>query len=132
MRDHDGRFVEAKVLALARPASVFEAESIGVRESLSWIMQRGDANVLIELDSLLAVRALQQQKVYLQEVGHVVNECVTLLQSMSGTVVTHIRKQANKVAHSLARIPCELNSFIVFLSPPSILLETLVSDDLLS
>ena len=128
MRDQNGMFVEAKVIALPCPATVMEAESIGVKEALSWAIQRGDDCVIIESDSLLTVRALQGNKSYLLEVGHVVEQCKLLLQSAPGFVVTHIRKQANKVAHSLARIPCSINCFHVFTSPPSQLLETLKND----
>lgn len=35
IRDHNGEFVEAKVLALPCPTTVLEAESIGVKESLA-------------------------------------------------------------------------------------------------
>lgn len=41
------------------------------------------------------------------EVGHVVDHCKWLLQSARGLMVTHIRKQANKVVHSLARFSCQ-------------------------
>ncbi|XP_074378180.1 uncharacterized protein LOC141719707 [Apium graveolens] len=127
--DQNGRFIKAKVLTLSCPATVLEAESIGVREALSWVIQRGDDSVIIESDSLLTVRALHGKKSYLLEVGHVIEHCKWLLQSVAlGIGVTHIRKQANKVAHSLARIPCSINCFHVFTSPPSQLLETLQND----
>lgn len=38
LRDHSGSFISGKVLMLPVPASVFEGETIGVREALSWIM----------------------------------------------------------------------------------------------
>lgn len=128
MGDHRGSFVEAKIAALPCPATVLEAESIGVKEALSWIMQRGDANVIIETDSLLTVRALQGKKNYKLEVGHVIDHCKWQLQSAPGLVVSHIRKQANKAAHRLARLPCSINCFHVFTSPPTRLLETIMDD----
>ena len=39
VRDHNGMFIAAKVMSLPRPGTILEAESIGVREALSWIMQ---------------------------------------------------------------------------------------------
>lgn len=102
--------------------------TFGVREALSWVLQRGDGNTIIETDSYLAVRAIQGKKNYMVEVGHVVDDCKQLIQLAPGLVVTHIRKQANKVAHNLARFPCSCNCFYVLTSPPTQLLETFMSD----
>lgn len=41
IRDHTGLFLEAKVLTLPCPNTVFVTECIGVREALSWAVQRG-------------------------------------------------------------------------------------------
>ena len=128
VRDHNGMFIAAKVMSLPRPGTILEAESIGVREALSWIMQRGDEQGIIESDSLLTIRALQGKKKYLLEVGHVVDSCKSLIQSILGFVFSYVRKQANKVAHDLARYPCSVNCSHVFTSPPSQLLETLKND----
>lgn len=128
IRSHNGDFVGAKVTTLPRPNTVLEAESIGIREALSWVLQRGEQKLIVESDSLLSVRAVHHKKNYLLEVGHVIEDCKMFLHSMSDCRVTHIRKQANKVAHSIARIPCSINCSIVFTSPPSYLLETLMND----
>ncbi|KAL8134407.1 hypothetical protein AgCh_009436 [Apium graveolens] len=69
LRDHTGLFLEAKVLTLPCPNTVFEAECIGVGEALSWVIQRGEDNVILESDSLLTVNAVRKKE-YLIEVGH--------------------------------------------------------------
>ncbi|KAL8134195.1 hypothetical protein AgCh_009302 [Apium graveolens] len=96
VRDHNGMFIEAKVMSLPRSATILEAKSIGVREDLSWIIQRGDEQGIIESDSLLTIRALQGKKKYLLEVGHVEDSCKSLIQSILGFVFSYARKQANK------------------------------------
>lgn len=128
IRDHEGVFVEGRVMKLARPSSVFEAECIGVREALSWLQSYREWRVVVETDSLLTAGALGTECNNLLEVGHVVDQCKTLLHGLPGVCITHVRKQANKVAHSLARIPCLLNCFIIFSSPPTHLVETILSD----
>lgn len=128
IRDHNGEFVEAKILSLSCPSTVLEAESIGVKEALAWVMQRGDSNVVLETDSLLTVKAILSNKKYLLEVGHVIEHCRMLVNVVPGFSVNHVRKQGNKVAHSLARIPCVTNCFHVFTSPPPHMLETLLND----
>ena len=110
------------------PSSVFEAECIGVREALSWLQSYRDWKVVVETDSLLTASALCTGRNNLLEVGHVIDQCRMLLHSLPGVCVKHVRKQANKVAHSLARIPCLLNCFIIFSSPPTHLVETVLRD----
>lgn len=62
IRSHNGDFVEAKVTTLPRPNTVLEAESIGIREALSWVLQRGEQKLIVESDLLLSVRAVQHKK----------------------------------------------------------------------
>lgn len=91
-------------------------------------MQRGDRSVVLETDSLLTVEAILRNKQCLLEVGHVIEHCRMLVNAIPGFSINHVRKQGNKVAHRLARIPCVTNCFHVFTSPPSYMLETLLND----
>lgn len=118
IRDYTGAFIEGKNLSLPSPSTVFEAESIGIREALSWMMARQDRRVIVETDSLLTVYAIHGKSDNLFEVGHIVEHCRAMLQSTTEVRVTHIRKQAHKVAHVLARIPCLINCYNIFTSSP--------------
>lgn len=128
IRDHEGVFVEGRSMSLPRPSSVFETECIGVREALPWLQNYREWRVVVETDSLLTADALCTDRNNLLEVDHVLDQCKILLHSLPGVCVRHIRKHANTVAHSLARIPCLLNCFIMFTSPPTDLVEIIVSD----
>lgn len=109
---------------------MFEAEAIGVKEVLSWLAtkQLQSARVQIETDSQLTERAINSQQLNVLEVGDVIRVCCLNLQSMPRTTVSFIWKQANKAAHELARYPCLANSHVDFTSPPSCLVEILMSD----
>lgn len=132
IRDHKGVFVAGRVIRLPAPTSVFEAEIVGVKEALSWIaaehLDRGSWQ--IETDSLLTEKAINRPTLNLLEVGDIVRDCCTILQTMNRTTVSFIRKQANKAAHRLTRFPCIANNHVDFTSPPSCLLETLLYDSL--
>ena len=130
MRDHLGSFVACKVACFPMVETVFEAEMVGIREAPSWIKegQFSSTQVLVESDSLLSVKAILEDKMNLLEVGEVVEECKQELQSLSSVSVRFIRKDANRVAHVIARISCLANSNIVFTSPPTCLLEALSFD----
>lgn len=130
LRDHHGSLLAGKVLRLSAPASVFEAETIGVREALSWIMaqQLHRKTVLVETDSLLTMQALHNDTINYLEVEDVIVSCQLHLQHLVDTSVSFIRKQSNRVAHEIAKLPCLVNCQFEFTSPPC-LLETLLFDD---
>lgn len=127
-RDCKGLFIEGRSITLPCPTTVMDAECIGVREALSWIMNFQNKKVKVESDSLLTIRALQGKKCNLMETGHVIESCRSMLQQLPLVSINHVRKQANRMAHSLAKITCSLNCFIVFSSPPNHLVETLLND----
>ena len=130
LRNHAGEFITAKNQNFAGEVSVFEAEAVGVREALSWLkdMQRQEDEVIIESDSQLTVRAIHTNNLNYLEIGEVIESCKQLLRSFCRVSLVFIRKNANKVAHELARIPCLVNSHNIFTSPPTCLLEALSFD----
>lgn len=107
---------------------MFEAECLGVQEALLWILSREERRVVLETDSLLTVNAIRNVNNNMLEVGHVIDQCKTFLGVLPEVSVKHICKQANKVAHGLARLPCLVNRCNVLTSPPTHLLDTFVLD----
>lgn len=131
LRDDHGPFAAGKTMQVAGNVSVMEAELTGILEALIWAKEMTEGKVMIEGDSLLSVTAIKQGQCNLLEIGDLLQQCDDLLSGDGRFSINHVKKQANKVAHSLARYPCELNGFIFFSSPPSILLETLLLEDLI-
>ena len=126
LRDHMGSFVAGKTLCLPGQVSVFEAEAIGMDEALSWILSRPLHRTVIETDSLLTVQAITKTEAIRLEVGNVIDSCRQRLKASSGISISFVRKQANKVAHEVAKFPCLLGCYNIFTSPPKFLLETLM------
>lgn len=85
MCDHTGSFIEGRTLSFAKPGTVLEAESIGVKEALSWMQSREDNRVIVETDSKLTVDAINSQKQYLLEVGHIIDQCSSILHLLPET-----------------------------------------------
>ncbi|XP_074362740.1 uncharacterized protein LOC141703020 [Apium graveolens] len=108
IRNHLGSFVEGRTVVLSQAADALEAEVLGIREALSWVKSMDGRKVTVESDSLVAVNAINGQNKFLLEVGHIIDHCRLLLQSLSGVSVKFVRKQANEVAHGLAKMPCRL------------------------
>ncbi|XP_017221643.1 uncharacterized protein LOC108198399 [Daucus carota subsp. sativus] len=128
LRDSAGCFIEGRSLTLQDTEDVLEAESIGVREALSWVMSRTERKVIVETDSKSTADAINGQLEYVTKVGHSIDQCIHFLRLMPDVSVKHIRKQANRVAHGLARLPCMINCFNVFTFPPTHLVEICMLD----
>lgn len=128
LRNSQGHFLAGRVMKFAGTVQVMEAEMVGIAEALSWLKQLPVSDVVIESDSELCVNAINGDNTNLLELGNLVQQCKSEVCSRGGVLVDFIRKQANRVAHMIAKIPCALNCFLDFMSPPSFLLETLLSD----
>ena len=129
LRNHQGHYITGKKMRFAGSFSVMEAEMTGITEALTWA-QNYTNTVVIESDSPLSVEAIRNGQESLLELGDLIHQCRDFLRHNDRLKLSFVRKQANKVAHSIARIPCELNSSIVIPSPPFFLLETILSESL--
>ncbi|KAL8098488.1 hypothetical protein AgCh_031307 [Apium graveolens] len=148
IREKDGNRVDDQYLAsvndLKRPfhpgsnpqfagtVPVMEAEAIVMREAIRWIISMGMDNVDIESDSLCTVNAVNSGTDNLLKVGVIFQECRKLLVGCRNVLVDFIKRQANKVAHLIARVSFEVGCLIDILTPPQSMLELLISESLLN
>ncbi|XP_074357577.1 uncharacterized protein LOC141697194 [Apium graveolens] len=128
LRDHMGQFVAGKVKCIARSGNVLEAKATAILEGLKWIVDMNYRNVEVESDSLVSVKAIQNGSENFLEVGHLFEDCRAYFKSRGDLSISFVKRQANKVAHLAARFPCLPDCQNIFLSSPSILLETLMYD----
>lgn len=126
--DHQGHFVRGRVCKFAGRVSVFEAELVGILEALIWSTTLPGHTFVVESDSQQSVKAIHSTLHNHLDVEDLVEHCRLLIRNQVGVSIGFVKKQANRVTHLLAHIPCTLNNFIGLLSPPSCVLETLVSD----
>ena len=103
-------------------------QTFGICEALSWMLARSGQSVQIESDSLVAINFICSKTANQLEIGHVFEMCPEIMQIRPDLSLHFVRKQANEAAHLMARVPCELNSYNLFLSPPLSVLETIVSE----
>lgn len=122
------RLLELVLYGKRGEVTVFEAETNGVLEAIRWIMELNIFNVDIESDSMLTVKAFAGGSSNVLEVGNMIREGRALLNDRTDSSLSYVNKRANKVAHLLARVPCEVGCFNDFLSPLHMVLETLVYD----
>lgn len=130
IRDHEGRFIRARTRKVAGKVSVVEAEARGLLEALRWANSLGFHGVDVESDSKNSVHAINNTVENYLEVGAIFQECRSLLSDRRDISISFVKKQANKVAHILARVPCDVDCFSDFITPPQSVLELLVSESL--
>lgn len=128
LRNDQGHFVQGKCMCFAGEISVLEAEMVGILEALRWVQDWPGGRIVIESDSLLSITAIHKAACNYLELGDLIRQCMFILDSRADLSVHFVRKHANKVAHKLARLPCAINGSYVILSPPSHVLETIMSD----
>ncbi|XP_074326804.1 uncharacterized protein LOC141664750 [Apium graveolens] len=119
LRDSRGHFIEGRTMSFTQAGDVLEAEALGIREALSWVKNMGELKVTVESDSLVAVNVINGKNNYLLEVGHIIDHCRSLLRVLPSVRLNFIRKQANEVAHGLAKMPCDINCLVTFTSLPT-------------
>lgn len=128
LRNEAGQFVMGKNMKIAGEVSVLEAEARGVYEALQWLKQLEIYNVVVESDSQVVVNAVKAREQYQFEVGHILDECSEILMNRSDLSLYYVKKQANRAAHFMARVPCMVNYFNCFTSPPDLLVEMVPSE----
>uniref|UniRef100_A0A803QS71 RNase H type-1 domain-containing protein n=1 Tax=Cannabis sativa TaxID=3483 RepID=A0A803QS71_CANSA len=102
-RDHHGMLVEGKTLLFTGTASPELAESIGVREAMSWIKSHGWQHVTLETNCLTVVQALRSSMDMISLFGQVILDCKKLLSYLKIVSVLFVKRSANMVAHNCAR-----------------------------
>lgn len=127
LRDESGDFIGGKTMKLPGKVSVLDAEAKGVQEAIKWLEELPLLNVVVECDSEMVVKAVNNGILYHMEVGHILEWCRLKFKYREDISLSHVKKQANRAAHLMARVPCLLNGCITFSSPPSLLLENLSS-----
>jgi ribonuclease HI len=118
-RDFFGQLLYGKSGYLLSSATVLEAETIALLESINVAISNGWNNVLFETDCKTLVEALYSPIVPTNEFGDLVSCCRSLLASNSDFAVSFIRRQANKVAHTIARASLSHTSPHIFYDVPS-------------
>ncbi|XP_068338892.1 uncharacterized protein [Pyrus communis] len=104
IRNDRGRFVAAAAAAAEVDiVSYLLVEATAARMGLLLAMQRGFQNFILECDSLQIVAALRDTSPRLSDVGIIIEDLKVLMASNFGVYSTHFRRQANSVAHRLAR-----------------------------
>ncbi|CAH9073294.1 unnamed protein product, partial [Cuscuta europaea] len=107
LRNENGDFLACAAKVWQGRLSPWEAELIGIREALSWVLECGWNCVDVETDATRAMAEIQNGS-SISAAGVVAEDVRDICTRISEVSFGHIRRSANKVAHGLAQTACSM------------------------
>jgi ribonuclease HI len=118
LRDCRGQFQLAGSNIMMASLSVLEGEAMALIEAMEEVIHRGLSFVIFESDSKLVVDAISSRQGGVSVFSILISHIQALLRFNNYFEVKYVKRQANKVAHSLARAAFSMSRRCVFDSVP--------------
>jgi NADPH-dependent 7-cyano-7-deazaguanine reductase QueF-like protein len=129
--DAEGTIVLAKTLNFSPKCSVPLGEAMWLLYALQWLRDMGLDQVDFALDSKIVTEAFHKQPPDVSEFGHVLSASRRLLtSSFRNSRVEFNRRQANEVAHTLARVAPFSASPTIYIDVPLCIEQIIINDTL--
>jgi len=131
IRDDSETFVLAKVHQFNHMYSVEIGEALRLYHALKWMTDIQFDHVKFEIDSKITRDAFHSRTTDVTEFGNTIGACRELFSiSFTNSRVEFIRRQANAVAHTLAREATSLTSPNIYYVIPHCI-ETIIINEML-
>jgi hypothetical protein len=129
IRDNQGNFVTAITEWIKPILDVEIGEAFGLLRALKWTDELQLHNTDFEIDCKRVVDSLYSKRTYNSDLGAILNDCRTMLATnFVNSDVKFIRRQANEVAHKLARVALSLASFHIFSDIPTCIYDIIINE----
>ena len=102
-RDDRGQMIQAQTVCQAGLIAPEHAESMAIKEALSWIKDKGWQKVVLDSDFLVVVQAIGSKAAMTSPFGRIIEECRDMIRKYNTIEVFFVKRFANMVAHELAR-----------------------------
>ena len=99
LRDDKGNVIYSACRELFSCREILEAELCACMEGLSFAIQRSDLPIIIEMDSIIAVKLIQAMDIDRSIYSSLVKE-IRHLMSLRDSCITHVNRSQNKVSES--------------------------------
>jgi ribonuclease HI len=129
LRDYRGQFQLAGSNIIHASLSVLEGEAMALIEAMEEVIHRGLSFVIFESDSKLMVDAISSRQAGVSDFSILISHIQSLLRLNNYFEVKYVKRQANKVAHSLARAAFSMSRRCIFDSVPPCI-DSLLSNEL--
>lgn len=126
IRDERGLILASCSKKLNYAYSAIKVEALAAVEvlvaamALSLAAEIGIKNAILEGDSLVLIRALQEEACSLAPFGVLIKDVKDLSHSFDHLLYSHTKREGNVIAHSLARYAIGTSDFLVWMedNPP--------------
>lgn len=88
---------------MPRQGDALMAEAMSCQEALSWLKQQGLDNIILELEALNVVNALNNNIPMLSPIGLILFDCTHLMSFFNNLRLLYVNGSVNRVAHLLAK-----------------------------
>ena len=102
LRDDKGAIIFSSCRQLFSCRKALEAELCACMEGLSSAIQRSEVPMIVEMDSIVAVKFIQASEVDRSIHSSIIKE-IKYLKSLRESFITHVNRGQNKVSDSLAK-----------------------------
>ena len=103
IRNEDGAVMASMSQQLPLPTTVAMVEALAARKAVEFALELGLTKVIIEGDSKVICRELQDPNLSLALHGHILPDVKCLSNALQFVRYSHVYRQRNNVAHALAR-----------------------------
>ena len=103
IKDEHGQVIVSLFERIPLPSTVIEVEALAARRGMELAVETGFRNIVLESDSQILITALREDFYSLASFGHLVKDIQFTATYLSSINYTHVRRQCNGLAHSLAR-----------------------------
>jgi ribonuclease HI len=129
IRDFEGSFVAAKCVPLPHVESAAMAETLAMRLGLELGRDIGCNRLIAESDSTDTIEACNGESRWWNQSSAIYAECVDLIPSIGSVSFKFCPREANQVAHNIARFCFSNNISCNWVDePPSFILDSLTND----
>ncbi|CAH9122326.1 unnamed protein product [Cuscuta epithymum] len=120
LRDEEGKFVAGAARKWQGNLSVLEAELIGIREALSWLLDFEWRAIEVESDASRAISEILKGS-SISSYGLVAADIRDIANNFASISFSHVRRSANKAAHVMAKAACSLSDLQSWFTHPPFL-----------
>lgn len=104
LRDHEGKVLVAKSIAWVGSLDSLAAEAMAAYFGVIVGHEQGVQHLILEGDAKQKTNAIQDECKNHSLIGHLIDDVKTGLNVYSKWKVEHVHREANKVAHNLAKL----------------------------
>jgi len=109
-------------------SSLAKAEALGLFKAVQFAIDKNMFSVVFESDSKFVVDMINSAFVPHNETGDIISRCKDLLAARNNYTVRHIRRQANRVAHTIGRASLSHPSPHIFSDVPDYLYSLIINE----